>query len=120
MERVDQITDGTFPHARLAIQNIFTVTKCEICGEKSCRRARVADEKFSLLSRDFSAEACDNHFLIGVVKLNIETECLQGSDEVMRIVRKERIVKRGVPFRNAEIIKARFVSDLERGTRTVA
>ncbi len=45
-QRLDQIANGTFPHAWIAIQDVFAISQGEKCGEEARRRPGIADEEF--------------------------------------------------------------------------
>ena len=45
--------NGTFPHARIAIQNKFAISECEERGEKPGGSSGIADKEFGLFAEEF-------------------------------------------------------------------
>jgi hypothetical protein len=88
--------DGAFAHAGIAVEDVFAVTEGEEGGEKAGSGACVADEEFGFGGGDFPAQACDGHFVVGFVQLNVEAEGLKGFGKVTRVVGEEGVDKAGL------------------------
>ena len=96
-QTIDQIADRPLVHARHALQHVVATSERQRRGQRTKRRAGIAEEKLRLAHREFSA-ATGNAPAFPTQGCNADAKRPQGIEHALGIIRSQQVAHLGFTF----------------------